>query len=211
MRILIKIIICTIFSVYLISKFNIFDLMIFVPESLKYEVGLIIYNSIAQFGLECIEKQIDKRKAKIKFIFYVSGQDKDINTNPRIRCKESLGTANINCIVEVCGNSKLLKKCNLYLELPFWLSSQLDKKNMSLSYADNKIKWDLTSLVIGNNNINPNKPNSGIYKLHFISNSDEDTNIYLEPKLEKSFRVKFRVKLETNKLNIKNGGIDAIY
>lgn len=187
-------------SVYILNQFNIFTYFLFIPESLKNEIGLVVYNTIVQALWEFIANKMNKRKAKIKFIFYISGQNADINTNPTIECKTSINAASINYSIEISGNSKKLKKCNLYLQLPTWLSSQLDKKDTILFYEDNKIKWDFNNLVVGNCNID--NPSNITYKLYFISNINNNLSLYLKPKLIKGFGI----KLETNSLHIKNGG-----
>ncbi|MBE6070074.1 MAG: hypothetical protein E7211_20650 [Clostridium lundense] len=199
--VLLKAIIIPVIAVLGLDKFNLFEYISFVPADYRYEIGLAVYLTLIEAVYGFIENIVNQRRANVICTFYISEGDEDIKNTPSIRCDDTIGVATINCHLQLSGNLKLLRKCKLYLELPSWLTSQVNVLDTVLSYTGNQLNWEFDRML----------PTTGIKnqvaeyknKISLIKNaSGNNLTIELEPQMVRSRGVKF----ETNGFKVQNGG-----
>lgn len=199
-KVLLKAIIVPVIVVFGLSKFNLFEYMTFIPTDYQYEVGLTFYLAFMEAVYGFVENAIEQKKSKITCTFYVSDADRNIENTPLIVCDNDVGVAIINCHLEVSGNLKKIRKSVLKLELPSWLTAQINVQDTVLSYGSNVLSWKFDRML----------PSTGVnslsaeYKsrISLIKNSSGDNmTIKLEPQIQKKWGLKF----ETNGFRIQNG------
>lgn len=199
-KILLKAIIVPVIVVFGLSKFNLFEFITLVPKDYQYEVGLTFYLAVTEAIYGLIQTNIEQNKANIKCIFYLLEVDKDIKNTPTIVCSGNVGVATINCHIVLGGNLKRLRKCNFILELPSWLTSQVNVSDTVLKYSNNQLCWEFDRLLPTDGIINQVAEYKN--KLSLIKNVDENNlAIKLEPYTKKLYGVKF----ETNGFRVQNG------
>lgn len=148
-RIMLRAILGPVFAVIMVSKFNLFNYITFVPEEYKYEVGLTAYLAIAEAILEIIEIFGEKNSATVTCVFYRRESEINIKNTPTVSC--SMGTASIKCQIALSGSAKVLRDAKLSLVLPTWLSSQADMSNLIMKYDCQKITVPFNEVIPTNN------------------------------------------------------------
>lgn len=199
-EVLLKALIIPIIAVVGLANFNVFEYVMFVPVDYQYEIGLTVYLTLIEAIYGFVENIIEEKKASVICVFYLAETGKDINNTPSIICDEVIGVSTINCEIQVTGNLKRLRKCKLSLELPMWLTSQVNISDTVLNYTDNQLNWKFERMLptSGINNQSASYKN----KVSLIKTTTGDKlSIKLEPQMEKNFGVKFK----TNGFKIKNG------
>lgn len=199
-KVLLKSIIIPIVVVFGLSKFNLFEYIAFIPKDYQYEVGLTVYLAVLETVVGLIESWMEQKKAKIMCIFYISESDKNISNTPLVICDNDMGVANIKCHLEVSGNLKRIRSCTFKLELPSWLTAQINVQDTVLKYEGNTLigKFDRMLPRTGTSNILATY-NS---KIALIKNSSGDNmTIDLKPEICKNIGITF----VTNGFRIQNG------
>ena len=199
-KLLLKSLIIPIIVVLSLSRFNVFEYMTFIPTDYQYEVGLTVYLALAECIYSLIENLIEQKKSTISCTFYISSQDINIQNTPLIVCDDALGVASINCHLEVSGNLNTIRESVLNLELPSWLTAQINVQDTVLSYQQNTLKWEFNRML-PSTGTNP-FPAKYECKISLIKNSSGDNmTIPLEPQIQKKWGLKFK----TNGFRIQNG------
>lgn len=199
-KILLKAILIPVFSALLLSKFNLSEYIPFVPEEYQYEIGLTVYLALIEAIYGFCESFFNSRKAKVICVFYKVKEDKDIENIPTIICDDTIGVSTINYYIELTGNLKRLRKCKFKMELPPWLTIQLNISDEVLSYKNNQLIWEFDKILpaTGIKNQNANCQN----KISLIKNiSGNNVSLDLKPKMEKKIGIcfatnGFKVKME---------------
>lgn len=200
-KLILKSLIIPIIVILCLNFFNLFNYITFVPIEYQYDVGLTVYLAVAEAIYTLIKKQIEQKQAIVRCIFYSTDVDKNIKTDPSIVCADATdGVASIRCHIELKGNLKRLRKCNINLNLPEWLSSQANASDMILNYSENQLNWEFENLLPkygdGEQKAEYNS------KISFIrSTENSNLSITLKPHMNKCFGVKF----ETNCIKVQNG------
>ena len=199
-KVVLKAIIVPIIVVFGLSKFNLFEYVTFIPIDYQYEVGLTVYLALMETAYGMVENIIEQKKSKVVCTFYVSEADKNIGNTPLIVCDNEMGVATINCFLEVSGNLKKIRKSVLEMELPSWVTAQINVQDTVLSYEGNRLTWKFDRMLpaSGLDNVSAEYKS----KISLIKNSGGDNMmIKLEPKVKTIVGMKF----ETNGFKIQNG------
>ena len=111
MKLILKSLIIPILAIIMLDRFNLFDFIAFVPDGHRYDIGFTMYSAAIGIIHGVIENYIEQNQANIKCIFFSSKNDKDIKSNPLVVLSDDdMGVASINCLIEIEGNSEILKK-----------------------------------------------------------------------------------------------------
>lgn len=201
-----KVIIAPSISIYLLNEFNLFSYITFIPEDKMFEVGLTAYLAVFETLFSFLEKIIRNQQAYISCVFYKDKTEENINNTPTIICNASTShVANICCHIELSGNLNRLRKSQLSLKLPDWLSSQVLATDNVLKYNENTLYWNFDKLL-------PNEKNNKhtadcVIAIPFIQCADQERlQITLAPKQEKNWCKKFLVNFKTNSFKVCNKG-----
>lgn len=147
-RVIIKALAVPLITLFSLNKFNLFSTISAIPVDYQFEVGLTIYFSIFEAIAQIIEQLIDESRTTITFTFYKVPEEENIKSNPTIICSDdNNGVAYLSCHIALAGNIKKLRKAELCMTLPEWLSTQVDSNNKVLSKQDNTLIWKFTSLI----------------------------------------------------------------
>lgn len=186
---------------FILHKWNVCEYITFIPEEYCFQAGLSLYLAILEAAIGFIEYFIAKGQASIMCTFYTSERTEDIRDKPIIRISDSsMGVASIWCHIILNGSYKKLCGTEIYLDIPQWLSVQLDS-NSSLEQRDHKIKWNVSVLLPAHDN------KKSVYteirmKISFIRNNLDNISIDLEPTINKKMGLEF----STNRVTIQNVG-----
>ena len=77
-KIIIQSILGPLISVFLVSRFNLFDFITFVPEEHRFEVGLTLYLAFVEAFWKYIDWIIERNSASVRCTFFVKEAEKDI-------------------------------------------------------------------------------------------------------------------------------------
>ncbi len=188
-------------TVLVLSRFNIFGYITFIPEDYRYEAGLTAYLALIEALYGFGEKYIDSKKAKIVCIFFKSETDRNGVNIPTVICDENMGVAVIQCDIKLTGNLGRLRRCELQMGLPSWISAQINASDEVLSYTENLLIWDFSRILPETGVSNQNVRHAS--RISLIRNTSENNiSIKLQPQMKKKIR---RISLETNGFTVQNG------
>lgn len=187
-------------AVFILGKFNLFDFITFIPEDHRFDVGLTIYMAILESVILIVEDYIQKSEASISCIFYLKDDDKNPRYRPVVSLKsENNDVAYIKCHIKISGNLKKLRKTKILLDLPKWVSTQVNQNDNILSVQKTTLQWNFSNVLPAQ------KSNLSEYmecdlKIPFIKQSNNHISIDLNPKIDPTKRIDFK----TNGLTIRN-------
>lgn len=203
-KILLRVVLCAIISILLLSRFNLFTYISLIPQDQQYNVGLTVYLAITESIFEILVLWYNGNSAKITCVFFVKNDDIELGNTPSIVCANSSANyASIKCRITLNGSAKVLLKSKLALTLPKWLSSQVSKESSIVHYTDNTLLWSFDTLI-------PNAKQKDIsiqetITLPFIQNDDSGLLVnLLTPELKVPLYIMPFIKYTANKFKITN-------
>lgn len=193
-----------VFAVIALAKFNLFEYVTFIPAEYQYEVGLTVYLACAEALLEIIQRCGEKNCAKITCIFYRKANEINLSNIPAVSCSSSTaGCASIKCKIILDGSPKVLRKCQLRLVLPAWLSSQVEVNSGLLSYCDQILTLSFEKAIPVNNQRATYVEE--LITIPFILNEDDGILLnVLQPELVIPWHQKLKINCVTNRFQISN-------
>ena len=203
-KVILRAILGPVFAVIALAKFNLFEYITFIPTEYQYEVGLTVYLACAEALLEIIQRCGEKNCAKITCIFYRRANEINLSNIPAISCSSSTaGCASIKCKIILEGSSKVLRKCQLRLVLPAWLSSQVEANSGLLNYRDQILTLSFGNAVPVNNQKATYVEE--LITIPFILNENDGILLnVLRPELVIPWRQKLKINCSTNSFQISN-------
>lgn len=192
-------------SLFLISKFNIFSYLNFIPIDYRYEAGLGCYIAVLDALYEYITYRISKKKTKITFVFYKVLNEMKIGNVPTIVLSErNNGVATFHCNIRLEGNLKRLRKMKIYLPLPNWITSQVPQSDEIRTSVPDGIVWDFSNILPSISEYEQNiecKSSISLIK----TQSENELSITVKPQLKKShFWDSFGIEFNANEVIIQN-------
>lgn len=170
-----KTLVSAILGIIILNAFNIFDYLSFVPEEIKYEVGMATYFSVIESVLSTIINKINDKFTYVEFIFYNKRNEANYLENPIINFSEDV--AKISVKISVAGHSSHLRKSLIILKVPEWITIQANSEIV-------RVADDTHSSVIELSRIVPEsgKSEKGTVHvdLHFIRDSKEQKSYTLK-------------------------------
>ena len=196
---IIKNIIIPLFTIYLVNKWNFFEIFTFIPTDKLFEFGLSSYLCIFQCIFYFIENKIIDKKSKIKCIFYSKNQRKNIDTTPDIEFVQDV--AYVRGTIEVSGKGKRLSKTEIVLKFPNWVDIQVDNRDELITINNNDCIINISKFIPeGVNDIENATVN---FTINLIKNycGDREYSIVIAPSIKNSIYKEFRF----NKFNLIGG------
>lgn len=192
-------------SLFLISKFNLFSYFDFIPVDYRFEAGLGSYMFVLDAIYEYVVLLISNRHTKITFIIYKTKNEMDIGNTPTVVCSEgNRGVASFNCSVRLEGNLKKLRKINVLLPLPLWVTSQIPQDDESISSSAEGVIWDFSNILPANSEYQQSIECTS--KVPLIKNQSNNTlSINVRPQLvKKHCWSELGIEFKSNEVIIKN-------
>ena len=196
---LIKSLIGTIITLFILNQINIIDYIEIVPEGSRYSIGLTMYLTIIETIFESVDNLIQSRKSYVELVFFNSKNNINADNTPVFSIDNNLGFVKINYQLELSGNIKRLKKNPVKLNLPWWLNAQIESNNMVVNYNcnDNTLTWNFDELLRYNDKKIRNFSNSGCITLYCNEKMNDSC---IELKIEnKKYK---KVNLKSNNLRL---------
>lgn len=135
-------------AMFLLHKFNLFNYITFIPENYRFDAGLTCYLAILEALFETVIYFLSKQQADIVCVYYRDKREMNITNAPVIVCEESMGgTASFRCHVKISGNIKRLRSAGISMELPSWVTAQIERNDLVMSYENNTLSWDFKRLL----------------------------------------------------------------
>lgn len=191
-----KTIVITLLAIKSLDFCNIFD-YIKVPEEYVFEGGLAVNYAFINLIIDVILNTVSSKYITVSCIFSDKAGVFNVTNTPSIVCKNDVCTVYYK--LECKGNSQILKKFKLCLDVPQWLDAQINCNEIA-EIESKKIIWNL-------NNFANQQNNEFVYegRLSFIVSDFEDKLTY---KLTLNKSVKFIiglfVRFEHNSFIIQN-------
>lgn len=194
--IIVKCVLAPIIAVFLVDKWNVFERIAFIPDDYAFEFGLAVYLGFLEWlyaGLIC---KIKENESKIECLFYCSGQQESIESNPAIRFINEV--AYINGKINVSGKVKKLCKNNVLITMPNWVDIQIDDCDDLIVIENNVCKIKIDKII--NLRGDTIESTSVKFKIGLIKNysSNQEYSTVIQPRLEKKFGYNFTY----NKFNL---------
>lgn len=196
---LIKSLIGTIITLFILNQINIIDYIEIVPEGSRYSIGLTMYLTIIETIFESVDNLIQSRKSYVELVFFNSKNNINTDNTPVFSIDNNLGFVKINYQLELSGNIKRLKKNPVKLNLPWWINAQIESNNMVVNYNcnDNTLTWNFDELLRYNDKKIRNFSNSGCITLYCNEKMNDSS---IELKIEnKKYK---KVNLKSNNLRL---------
>lgn len=196
---LIKSLIGTIITLFILNQINIIDYIEIVPEGSRYSIGLTMYLTIIETIFESVDNLIQSRKSYVELVFFNSKNNINADNTPVFSIDNNLGFVKLNYQLELSGNIKRLKKNPVKLNLPWWLNAQIESNNMVVNYNcnDNTLTWNFDELLRYNDKKIRNFSNSGCITLYCNEKMNDSS---IELKIEnKKYK---KVNLKSNNLRL---------
>lgn len=196
---LIKSLIGTIITLFILNQINIIDYIEIVPEGSRYSIGLTMYLTIIETIFEFVDNLIQSRKSYVELVFFNSKNNINADNTPVFSIDNNLGFVKINYQLELSGNIKRLKKNPVKLNLPWWINAQIESNNMVVNYNcnDNSLTWNFDELLRYNDKKIQNFSNSGCITLYCNEKMNDSS---IELKIEnKKYK---KVNLKSNNLRL---------
>ena len=194
--IIIKCILTPIIAVFLVNKWNFFESVTIIPNDYAFEFGLAAYLGFLEWLYTKIVCKIKENEAKIECVFYCSGQQESIESNPAIQFRDEV--AYINGKINVSGKVKKLCKNNVLIIIPNWVDIQIDGCEDLIIVENNVCKIKIDKII---NSRGTNIETTSVkFKIGLIKNysSNQEYATVIQPSLEKNFSYKFTY----NKFNL---------
>lgn len=192
-------------SLFLVSKFNLFSYLEFIPIEYQYEAGLACYIAIIDAVYEYIAYQISKRQTKVTFVFYKAKNEMMMSNVPTVMLSEqNNGVATFNCRILLEGNLKRLQKIKIQLPLPAWVTSQIPQNDEMMCYDEAGVYWEFSKILPSNSDYKQRIECTS--KIPLIKNQSENAlSITVKPQMEKKHRWNsWGIEFETNEIIIQN-------
>ena len=192
-------------SLFLLSKFNLFSYLEFIPIEYQYEAGLACYIAIIDAIYEYIAYLISKRQTKVTFVFYKAKNEMMISNVPTVILSEqSNGVATFNCRILLEGNLKRLQKMRIQLPLPAWVTSQISQNDEMMHCDDSGVYWEFSKILPSNSEHKQHIECTS--KIPLIKNQSENAlSITARPQMKKKyFWDSWGIEFETNEIIIQN-------
>ena len=142
----IKTFVSAILGIILLNIFNIFDHLSFVPNDIKYKVGMTTYFPIIDLLLSAILSKIDEKLyTKIECVFYNKRNEADPLENPIINFNEDI--AKISVKISVVGHSSRLRKISIKLIMPDWITVQTVSNVVSVADDTHSCVLKLSKII----------------------------------------------------------------
>ena len=126
----IKSVLAPILAMYLLSKYNLCNYLLFIPNDYKFESGVTLYVAIILVLVDIVILCINNSKARIQCVFYSDFNNESIVNRPEIVLKANqLGVSSVYCHLIIEGNYKSLKETCIDMEIPSWFHIQSDGKD----------------------------------------------------------------------------------
>lgn len=193
---IIKGILMPIFAMFLVSRWNLFESILFVPDDYRFEAGLAIYFCVLEFLYAKAISKIKANKAKIECLFYCSGQQESMTNIPVIQFRNEV--AYINGKVNISGKAKKLCKNTVLITMPNWVDIQIDGCENLIMIEDNICKIRIDKII--NFREDTVESASVKFKIGLIKNysSNQEYSKVIQPRLEKKLGYDFTY----NKFNL---------
>ncbi|MDU2265216.1 hypothetical protein [Clostridium celatum] len=194
--IIVKCILAPIIAVFLVNKWNFFESVTIIPNDYAFEFGLAAYLGFLEWLYAKIVCKIKENEAKIECLFYCSGQQESIESNPAIEFRDEV--AYINGKINVSGKVKKLCKNNVLIVIPNWVDIQIDGCEDLIIVENNVCKIKIDKII---NSRGTNTETTSVkFKIGLIKNysSNQEYATVIQPSLEKNFSYKFTY----NKFNL---------
>lgn len=192
-------------SLFLVSKFNLFSYLEFIPIEYQYEAGLACYIAIIDAIYEYIAYQISKRQTKVTFVFYKAKNEMMISNVPTVILSEqSNGVATFNCRILLEGNLKRLQKMRIQLPLPAWVTSQISQNDEIMHCDDSGVYWEFSKILPSNSEHKQYIECTS--KIPLIKNQSENAlSITIRPQMAKKHCWdSWGIEFESNEIIIQN-------
>lgn len=192
-------------SLFLVSKFNLFSYLDFIPIEYQYEAGLACYIAIIDAVYEYIAYQISKRQTKVTFVFYKAKNEMMMSNVPTVMLSEqNNGVATFNCRILLEGNLKRLQKIKIQLPLPAWVTSQIPQNDEMMCCDEAGVYWEFSKILPSNSDYKQRIECTS--KIPLIKNQSENAlSITVKPQMEKKHRWNsWGIEFETNEIIIQN-------
>ena len=192
-------------SLFLVSKFNLFSYLEFIPIEYQYEAGLACYIAIIDAVYEYIAYQISKRQTKVTFVFYKAKNEMMMSNVPTVMLSEqNNGVATFNCRILLEGNLKRLQKTKIQLPLPAWVTSQIPQNDEMMCCDEAGVYWEFSKILPSNSDYKQRIECTS--KIPLIKNQSENAlSITVKPQMEKKHRWNsWGIEFETNEIIIQN-------
>lgn len=194
--IIVKCLLTPIIAVFLVYKWNLFESITFIPNDYVFEVGLAAYLGFLEWLYARLLCVIKENEAKIECLFYCSGQQENIESNPAIQFRNEV--AYINGKINVSGKVKKLCKNNVLITMPNWVDIQIDGCDDLIVIENNICKIKIDKII--NLRGDTVESTSVKFKIGLIKNysSNQEYSTVMKPSLEKKFGYNFTY----NKFNL---------
>lgn len=205
LKIVIGAILLPLVSMYLVNKFNFFSYFDFIPEDQRFDAGLGVYFAIFDLMYEYIVYYITKQHTQITVVLYTVAREENINNTPTVICSETGGgVASLTCHIKLEGNLKRLKKCNLIMPLPSWVSTQIPQNDVAMSFRNGSLTWDFANILPASGDSEQNS--EYVSKIALIRNQSDNTlSVTICPQLKKEHMWdSVAVSFKTNQAIIQN-------
>ena len=138
---IIKAFIIPLIAIFILKKWNLFLYITFIPEDQRYDVGLTFYVALFEIIISALAEYLETKHAHVKLIFFEVKSNENINNVPTIICNSNYGTASLSCHIILHGDYKLLKKCQIKMDYPSWLTTQISSTDTILSAKNNTLYY----------------------------------------------------------------------
>lgn len=193
---IVKGILMPILAMFLVNKWNLFESITFVPGEYMFEAGLAAYFCVLECLYAKVMSKINANEAKIECLFYCSGQQESIESNPAIQFRDEV--AYINGKINVSGKAKKLCENSVLITMPNWVDIQINGCENLIIIENNICKIRIDRII--NSREDTVESASVKFKIGLIKNysSNQEYSKVIQPSLEKKFRYKFTY----NKFNL---------
>ncbi len=142
---ILKGIIVPLIAIFVVNRWNFFEVFSFIPEEYLFEFGLTSYILLEDCVFHVIKNKMKDNEAQIECLFYCNNQKKSINTIPNIEFQEDV--AYIRGSIKVCGKGKKLCKNSIVLTFPNWVDVQIYGQDGLLTVNDNICSINISAIV----------------------------------------------------------------
>lgn len=188
---ILKLIVVSLLSLWLLSKVNFFSFFSFIPETYVSEVGITTYFTVVSlffdYLIECFK---NKFQSELIAAIFVKDEEPSLNSIPKIVLNnDGLAEANIN--IKVNGRKKHFNDVKLLIPAYKFITMQVGQKSAMIDSEGNLI-INLEEMFPNNNE---KYSNEMTIRVTFIKESDFNTrDIELKPVIKKKMlfsRIKY--------------------
>lgn len=143
---LIKPISAAIIGLFVLSFYNIYDNIEFVPSTFKFEAGMTTYFAVIDLVIEYFIAFIENKFSIIvEGTFYQKPNEPNISENPILNFKSDVTEIHLKINVE--GNAKRLRNASIEYKLPPWITVQTNSKQMEINKDSHGFSFKPTKII----------------------------------------------------------------